>query len=171
MKSISPSYRRLPGRGLNWSGNARLWIADDHLLQVNSTLLAERYRRFFLKDIRAILVRPTKVRLIWTIVHAAIILVAAASAGALVWFSIDIAQEELRVTLLVFAGMIGFVAVPILPLFIVNVLLGPSCACHVETSAGLERLTAPTRTRGAQRLLAQLVPIIEAAQSTPAAPR
>ena len=60
MNSPAPPYRKLPGRGLGWAGFARLWIAEDHLLEVNSLLFTERYRRFFFKDISALVIRRIK---------------------------------------------------------------------------------------------------------------
>jgi hypothetical protein len=50
------TYRRLPGRRRSlWSG-ASLWMGSDHLLLVKSAWFREEYKRFYLRDIQAIVV-------------------------------------------------------------------------------------------------------------------
>lgn len=170
MNSPDPTYRRLPGRGLGWSGFARIWIAEDHLLEVNSLLVSERYRRFFLRDISALVVRRTKVWLAWNIVHGVLGLGGALLAGGLWWGSMT-AGSGAREVLQVFAVMTSPFAVFFLILFFINLILGPTCRCHLQTTtAGWHALTAPTRIRSARRFVAQLAPLIEAAQASPAPP-
>lgn len=169
MTPPDPAYRKLPGRGLGWSGLARLWLADDHLLEVSSLLFHERYRRFFLPDIAALIVRRTKVRLYWNLVHGFFGIGGALVIGGLIYGATFIPQEEARVVLYVFAGMIAPFAVVALILLLVNSLLGPTCRCHIQTAAGWHPLAAPSRLRNARRLLAQVAPLLEAAQVPPAA--
>ena len=166
MTSPAPAYRKLPGRGLAFAGLARLWLAEDHLLEVESLLIHERYRRFFLPDIAVLVVQRTKVRLVWNIVHGVLGFGGAALAGGLWWWGTFMKDESQRVLLLVLAGMIAPFAVIFIVLFIINTLLGPTCRIHLQTtSAGWHPLAAPTRLRPARRLLAQLTPVIEAAQN------
>lgn len=171
MKSPSPTFRRLPGRGLSWAGGARLWLADDHLLEVNSLLISERYRRFFFQDITALVIRRTKVRFVWNIVHGSLSGGGALVAGALWWGGASTSQEGLQVTLWVFAVIVGTVAVFFLILLFLNILLGPTCVCHLRTTAaGWHVLAAPTRLRPTLLVLARLIPLIEAAQATGRSP-
>ena len=54
-------------------------------------------------------------------------------------------------------------------LFLINSLLGPTCRCHLQTTAaGWHLLAAPARLRAARRVLARLAPLIEAAQKNAA---
>ena len=165
MTSPAPAYRKLPGRGLAFAGIGRLWLAEDHLLEVESLLIHERYRRYFLPDITALVVRRTKVRLAWNIVHGVLGFGGALLAGGLVWGGTFVKEEEPRIMLWVFAGMIAPFAVVFIVLFLLNTFLGPTCRCHLQTSAGWHPLAAPTRLRSARRVVALLTPIIEAAQS------
>lgn len=166
MTSAAPVYRKLPGRGLAFAGIGRLWLAEDHLLEVESLLLHERYRRFFLPDIAALVVRRTKVRLVWNLVHGVLGFGGAALAGGLWWSGTFVKDQDPRVMLWVFAGMVAPFAVFFIVLFFINTLLGPTCRIHLQTtSAGWHPLAAPTRLRSARRLLARITPVIEAAQS------
>lgn len=170
MTTPEPIYRKLPGSGLGWSGLARLWIAEDHLLEVNSLLISERYRRFFLRDISALVIRRTKVWLAWNIVHGVLGFGGALLAGGLWWGSLAAdsgAKEFLRVFAVIVAPFASFFLVN----FFINLFLGPTCRCHLQTTtAGWHALTAPTRLGPARRFLARLTPLIEAAQETPAPP-
>ena len=170
MTTPEPTYRKLPGRGLGWSGFARIWIAEDHLLEVNSLLVSERYRRFFLRDISALVIRRTKVWLAWNIVHGVLGLGGALLAGGLWWGSAT-ADQGAREVLQVFAVMTSPFAAFFLVLFFINLFLGPTCLCHLQTTtAGWHVLAAPTRLGPARRFLARLTPLIEAAQAAPAPP-
>jgi hypothetical protein len=52
------TYRRLPGRRRGITGNASLWMGSDHILLVRSSWFREEYKRFYLRDIQAIVVAP-----------------------------------------------------------------------------------------------------------------
>lgn len=171
MTTPDPAYRKLPGRGLSWTGFARNWIAEDHLLEVNSLLVSERYRRFFLRDISALVVRRTKVWLAWNIVHGVLGPGGALLAGGLWWLAMTGDGQTTREIAKVFSVLISPFAAFFLVLFFINLILGPTCRCHLQTTtAGWHALTAPTRSRAARRFLAQLTPRIEAAQAAPAPP-
>ena len=62
MSAPASAFQKLPGRGLGWTGRGCLWLAGDHLLEATSAVVMERYRRFFFGEIRAIIVRRTRVR-------------------------------------------------------------------------------------------------------------
>ena len=168
MNSPVPAYRKLPGRGLGWAGCARLWIAGDHLLEVNSLLFTERYRRFFFKDISALVIRRTKVRLAWNIVHGVLGIGGALLAGGIWWGGTFVPEQEPRVALWVLAGVIAPFALLFLILLFLNIFLGPTCRCHLQTtSAGWHPLAAPTRLRPARRFLARLTLFLDTAKSAP----
>ena len=171
MNPAAPAYRKLPGRSIAFSGLGALALAEDHVLEIESLLVHERYRRFFLKDVAAIVVRRTRARLWWNVAHGVLGFGGSALAGGLWWWGTFVKEQDQRVMLWVFAGMIAPFALFFLVLFLINSLLGPTCRCHVQTTAaGWHALAAPTRLRAARRVLARLSPLIEAAQKTPAPP-
>ncbi|MGD0868890.1 MAG: hypothetical protein ABSB88_05020 [Bryobacteraceae bacterium] len=50
----STPYRKLPGRLRGMGYGASVWMAPDHLLLVNTRMFREDYKRFYLRDIQAI---------------------------------------------------------------------------------------------------------------------
>ncbi len=54
--SVQPStpYRKLPGRLRGIGYGSSVWMAPDHLLLVSSRMFREEYKRFYLRDIQAI---------------------------------------------------------------------------------------------------------------------
>jgi hypothetical protein len=174
MAEASPvQYVRLPGsgssrRGAQWISvarlNCRLWLGDDHLLQVESAGgYSENYKRFYFRDIQAIVIRKTKNWFAWNVVLAFL----TASALILVlstmpktppsrWTGGEIAGG-------VFLGMI--VAVFGL-LFLINFLNGPTCSCRLKTAVHEEELPSLRRYRRAVKVLARIKPLIETAQGS-----
>ena len=158
-------YAKLPGPGIGWVGRARLWLAGDHLLEVNSTFFTERYHRYFLGDIRALVAQRTKTGFYWNIALAGLGAIGLAIAGGFYWGGTKMPNAEARIVLSVFAGMAAGLAVVLFGALVFNSLLGPTCRCHIQTAAGTHLLGAPTRLRRLQRLLGQIVPHIESVQS------
>lgn len=58
----NPAYRRLPSSPRYLLGHASFWLAQDHLLVVDVIGALERYRRFRLDDIEAVVIRPLPLR-------------------------------------------------------------------------------------------------------------
>jgi len=127
-----------------------LWLGKDHLLFVESNGYSETYKRFYFRDIQALLVQRTQV---FTVVNLVLtILFVLTLAPALV------AQETgLRIFLFSAAGFFG------LPLFI-NILRGPTCRCFLRTAVQTEQLPPLSRVRRAQKVFARIRPLIAAAQ-------
>ena len=158
-------YSKLPGPGLGWSGWTRLWLAEDHVLEMNWTIFTERYHRYFLHDIRGAIAQRTKTGRMWNIALGILGGLVLAITGAMIWGGSQIEDKEGRIALWIFAGMIGALALALLVLLIINTLLGPTCRFYLQTTVGTRLLAAPTRLRRAQRLLARLAPHIESVQS------
>jgi hypothetical protein len=156
-KKPNSLYTRLPGRGAAGFQSFRLWLGPDHLLQVGSTGVGERYKRVFFHEVQAFLLRKT----VGFLRHAMILTFAFASAGTVAfWLGADASGYV--------AAAVGAV---FLILLIVHLLRGPTCTCHVRTAVQFELLPSLSRLRAAERVLAQLQPLIEAAQSSVEAPR
>lgn len=160
-------YTKLPGPGFGWTGRARLWLAEDHLLEVNSTFFTERYHRYFLGDIRSVFAQRTKTGLYWNIALGVLTVLGLLLAGGFYWGGTKVPDEDGRIALWVFGGMVASLALVFLVALIVNALFGPTCRFYIQTTAGTRLLAAPTRLRRAGRLLAKIVPHIESVQSLP----
>lgn len=150
MPKVKSIYRRLPGRGVTLTYYAYLYLAPDHMLQVAATGYSESYKRFYFRDIQAIIIRKTN---IWIIGSLACLLPGLAfAAGAI------------STTDGVNAAVLWTIAGSLLLGSSINLLLGPSCVCHLRTAVQTERLPSLNRVRKAQKLLSQIRPLIEAAQ-------
>ncbi|HEX8312705.1 MAG TPA: hypothetical protein VF614_15390 [Chthoniobacteraceae bacterium] len=158
-------YQKLPIRSFGWAGPARLWLGPDHLLQVSTTSVSERYRRFYLRDIEAVLVRRTNLRLVLNLISGGLAGLGVATGGAFWWMASLAPDESGAIALRVFAAIFGLFAVACLLFLLINSLLGATCACFVQTPAGLDRLATPGRSRQARKLIQRLAPLIAAAQA------
>lgn len=138
----------------------RMYEAADHLLQVQSTGFNESYRRFYYRDIQAILVQRTA---LWHILSGLLgaptllILIPTASAFLANLTSGAGALSEGVVV----AGAFAFAGGVLLA---VNLALGPTCRCFLKTAVQTERLVAVGRVRAARRFIARIRPRIVEAQ-------
>lgn len=150
----TPAYRKLTRMKRGLGTMSQLALGPDHLLHVQSTGYTESYRRFYLRDIQAILVVHTARRLIWTAVLCLLALIA----------------------LLFVSGFDGgvvptaIVCTITLALLLWNFLRGRGCRLVIITAVQQESVSAVTRLPKARRVLAELRPLIEAAQVDFAAP-
>ncbi len=129
-----------------------LWLGDDHLLQVEATLAAERYKRFSYGDIQALLLRETARGL----VYSALLGTFAAGCALLAWGMEDPGTRR------VFLGL----AVIGLILLAVNLFRGGTCRCQLQTAAGPHLLPSLSRRRPARRALRLITEKVEGAQIT-----
>ncbi len=138
-------YRKLSGAA-NLAGYSNLFLAQDHLLLVHATNFNERYKRFFFKDIQAVILKKTVAGKVWNIIWACL---------ASIFAVITIASET--PFLWIIAGV--FVAI-----LIVNCLFGPTCSVHIKTAVQLEKLDALARMRKADKALAIIKDRVQEAQ-------
>ncbi|HEX4999556.1 MAG TPA: hypothetical protein VFY29_15115 [Terriglobia bacterium] len=140
------------GGGLSLSRRASLWLGRDHLLQIDSTGYSETYKRFYFRDIQAIIIRPNGRRRLWNwILSVLTALCLAFGLGT---------NPELGARLIVWL----ILASPLVALLVVNNVFGPTCDCQVRTAVQREYLPSLSRVRRAQRVLAIVRPLIAAAQ-------
>lgn len=142
-------YKRLPG-SRSFFGKDTLWLAEDHILYVVLWFITEDYRRFYFRDIRALTYRRTAIGRIANIILTGILAAPLATA----FFYTDVERRAF----LIVAAVFGF-------LLLINVLLGPTCDCYIDTAVQRVKLTPLTRTRKAKRVLRYLTPYIQGAQS------
>ena len=148
-----------------------LMLGDDHLLQVESDRgFSEQYRRFYFRDIQAIILRKNSRFLVGNIILGASLglLLAIAAAflpssfanGASSWNRLLNEPAE-------FIGvmLLGSFAVLIVILWLVHLLRGGTCICHIQTAVQTEELPSLYRIARARRVLEQLRPLILQAQT------
>jgi len=142
----APKYRRLPGRsGLLLRHS--LWLGPDHLLRVRAQPFSEEYRRYYFKDIQALVVTelPSNAEY-YGYGGAALLLILTAA----LFFTLHP----------VLGTMCGILAA--------IVLLWSSrradCACYVRTRVSTDRLQSLKRRGNAQKAMGTLKALIAGVQ-------
>ncbi|MBM3876692.1 MAG: hypothetical protein FJ386_08250 [Verrucomicrobia bacterium] len=138
-----PTYKRVRAGGRDITGRGTYWLADDHLLVVREEGFHERYRRFYLRDIHALVISHTRTGMVINIVL-----------GAVAAFCVFGALTSTPFALISFLLVVAAIAALFLA---INVLLGPTCECVMRTAVQTERLPGIGRLRGARKLSAALV--------------
>lgn len=139
-------YRKIARRST--FSNQRLYLAEDHLLAVDGTM-SESYRRFYYRDIQAILLRPTAAyAVINTLLVGLLLLI------ALLFLTGDPVAHGFGIVL---GGTTLFV------LFL-NLVKGRTCECRFLTSVQSFRIRALHRRGKAHRVLNRIMPMLQAAQ-------
>ena len=142
-------YWRLPGRGAGLLSYSRLWLGPDHLLLARTAFFSEEYKRFYFRDIQAVVTRRTTLREILN----AILAVTGIVFGVMCVFT----TSGLRVFFFVMTGSV-------LVALLVNWLCGPTCVCHLRTAVQTEELSPLKRFRATRKVIERLKPDIEKAQ-------
>jgi hypothetical protein len=154
--NAEPAYRRLPGRGRKTSGCISvgttvntIWLASDHLLLRESVYgFSESYKRFYFRDIQALIVRRSPIWIGWIVVLTALSLIFFFIWGVTGWHGWGWP----------FWSALCFV------LTMVQLARGPTCVTYLITAVQRELLGSLNRLRKAQRALRILVPLIEEKQ-------
>ena len=147
-------YRRLPGLGRQVQSYTRLWLGADHLLWVESTGFSERYKRFYFRDIQAIIIRKTDRGKIMNYILGSL-----AGIGYLIGWSAGA----------VWSVFFGFMGSLFLLILFSNWLLGPTCVCYLRPAVQTEELKSLNRLRTARKVLRRLQPQLTVAQGIPSA--
>jgi hypothetical protein len=134
---------------------SNLWLGPDHLLFVRSNGYSETYKRFYFRDIQAIIVRETNRRAAWNGILAPIML------GCLIGLLASLfSMPQSRVIVVIFSILSGIV----LFFLLVNNLLGPGCVCYLRTAVQIEELPPLCRVPKTRRILEKIRPLITASQ-------
>jgi hypothetical protein len=141
-------YHKLSGSGFSLILTRSLWQGPDHLLWVEGSIAQERYKRFYFKDIQAMILRPNQRRLLWAI--------------------------PLVLLVLLFLGIAAFsrgpsyvstsMAVLGVGCLLVHWLQGPGCDVFLQTAVQREKLTTLARVNKALKVLDRIKALAEAAQ-------
>jgi hypothetical protein len=141
------AYRKLPGLAVAPFRRQTLWLGPDHVLSVRTLPFTEHYRRFYFRDIQAIVLTESGS-------SVAYYLYASAAFLLLMFVLLGYSWHPFWATL---CGIAGTVLLTI-------GLRVPNCACYLQTATGVQRLPSLGRMRAARKALAILRPAIEAAQ-------
>lgn len=125
-----------------------LWQGADHLIAAETTLASEAYRRFYYRDIQAIVVRRTG----WHHVFSLL-----AGLPTLLFLILAFGGDQLGYIWLALGAWTG-------SMLGINLLRGPTCACHFLTAVQNVRVRALVRVRHVRRVLEQITPLITQAQ-------
>lgn len=158
-----PAYTRLTrghvrtGFTVAVTSRCSLWLGHDHLLFIDSNGYTEIYKRFYFRDIQALTLVLTRRRLHWNWIWASVGVL-----GLLAWSAVVLANPPMSM-----AGLItgGSLALLFAVLLLANNLPGPTCICQIKTAVQAEELPPLGRLPRARRVVAQLRPLISAAQS------
>ena len=146
-------YIRLPGSFFSLRTRARLYMGKDHLLSLLNKGYTESYKRFYYKDIQAVVTQKTADGTVWNISFA--IFTAA-------WILIALVIDEP-----VLSFVFGWIPAGVfLVLFIGNLISGPTCVSYIYTAVTKEKLRSLNRLRKTHNVMNTLRPFIDAAQGT-----
>ena len=165
MASEPPEYRCVSRSHFGLNGTASLWLGDDHLLQVTNQAGWEHYRRWFFRDIQALIARRNAARLILNfIVGLGGLFI---GFGAILVLSAPSTTPAERTGLIIVATIMGVIAIVFLAVALANTLLGPSCTVYVQTPLGTQKLSALGRVAVFERIVERIRPHLETAQAQP----
>lgn len=154
-KSAAPRYRPVRGKkkclGL---GYYKLYLAEDHLLQIYSRFGVEDYKRFYFADIQAVVAARTNRGTVTTLILVGLAALAALGVASWEWGAV------------VFGPPLGLLTA----IAVVNALRGPTCLATITTAVQTERLHSLHRLRNALRFMDALRPAVLRCQKE-AAPR
>ena len=152
MAAAEEKYRRLPGRSRGLITGGSLWLGSDHILLVKTAWFREEYKRFYLRDIQAIVVAPGArfqislpmliVALIW--LFSGLFITTWPASVAIGWI--------VGTT----AALVGWLGISI----------AAGCRCRLYTAVSKDDLPSISRTWTARRFLRRLQPLIEQVQGT-----
>jgi len=134
------------------SGQSSLWLGKDHLLCIDTSGYTENYKRFYYRDIQALIVRKTE-RYKWWGIATGVMAAGCLSAAALT------NEVVLKYILGIVGGLFGL-------FFMINLGLGPTCNCQLQTAVQIEELPSLNRLRRWRKAMGRLRPLIAAAQGT-----
>ena len=142
------AYRRLPGTAAAPLKRRTLYLGPDHVLSVRSLGYVQEYRRFYLREIQAIVLAESGNSWAYYF-HASAV------------FLLVISLALVYSSHLISAGLSGIGAA----LAFVLGMRTPNCACYLKTATTTERLPSLGRLSAARKTLAILEPLITQAQS------
>ena len=151
MTRSEKEYIRLPGSAFSVRTRASLYLGKDHLLSVQSTGYTESYKRFYFRDIQAVVAQKTGDGTLWSIFFAVF---------TVAWLLIALVIDDPSLSFIFGWMPAGFFLLS----FVVNLLKGPTCVSYIHTAVTKEKMLSLSRLRNSQRVVNSVRPFIDAAQ-------
>jgi hypothetical protein len=154
-------YRKLPGGRRGFIFSASLWTGADHLLSVKSTRFQEQYKRFYFRDIQAIVITkaPRAVVSPAMLTVAALLLIGILVGFPLGWSRGNIVRVRLPVMTDWFWPLLAALTAGW-----IYISAAQSCICRLYTAVSREELPSLYRMWTARKALAELERRIAGAQ-------
>lgn len=159
-------YKRLTrsaGRGgfaVVFQSRTSLWLGADHILSVDSTGYTETYKRFYFRDIQAIVVQKTRVFQVLNIILGSLVLILLLLTVAIVPKTAPAWNSEGPAAVIILGIFIGLFVVVLL----FNLIAGPTCRSFLRTAVQIEQLPPLGRIRKVRKVLRKIHPLIAEAQ-------
>ena len=159
MPRAPKEYQRLPGRGTQVDGNRWLavtralctvWMAHDHLLLISRTGFTETYKRFYFRDIQAVIIRKTTTAFVCNIILMILAL-------AFILLAASLSDTTARIIWALIGAFFALLA-------LASIWRGPSCVTHIKTAVQTEHLAAWHRMRATRKGMAMIRPRLVEAQ-------
>lgn len=168
MLSKNLSYRRLKKLGGRGSfGSSYYWLGKDHLLLVEVSGYSEKYRRFFYRDIQAVVMEQTKRRL-WFAIGLGLPALACLVVLFIAFTDMAPRSEPIEEYLLVGGFWVGLMLLFLVPMMF-SFLRGPGAIVSIRTAVQIFKLPGITRWKRGELLVNELTPLVLAAQAATAA--
>ena len=141
-------YQKLARRRGGVGTYVSLWLASDHVLQIESTMMTERYQRVWFRDVQGFFMRPSRESRLVTLV----------SLGFVVLFGMLILLGGTAA--IVFSVLSGLAAL----VLVYGLFFARNCHFHVVTAVQKTEWANVARRRQGRKLLARLEPLIRESQ-------
>ena len=132
------------------SSSTSLWLGQDHLLFVESNGYTETYKRFYFRDIQALMVERTQTFKIVNIVLTIPV-------GICLALGLATQSTGLKIFLFCVAGFLALI-------LSINLWRGQTCRSFLRTAVQIEQLPPLSRVRRAQKVFNRIRPLIAGAQ-------
>jgi low affinity Fe/Cu permease len=125
-------------------------MGADHLLLVDRMGFTESYKRFYFRDIQAVIIRKTNTATVGNCIMGLLALLFAA-------WALTVVNMTGRITLWAICGCFGYFT-------LMNLLRGSTCVTHIKTAVQTELLPQWNRLPRARRGLKRIRPALLQAQ-------
>ena len=148
-------YKRLPGTGRKIYGTFSLWLGKDHLLHIERRGYSEYYKRFYFRDIQALILKKTDRMMVWNFIFGIFLFIF----GLI--FVIQLISGPGIASTIILLLLLGLFTL----LLVINCYRGSTCECYLKTAVQTENLLSLNRVKRYHHVLKILEPLILDAQN------